>query len=384
MDECSQRFGRDTSALSPQRILYACRTLGVPDHDRCNGLAAPERRVLCLVWPRNRDYIWDAPNAARFEALEVGSGGESALGWAAAAWRFWGAALRFRPEVALVYGYQDPVLLTLAFLLRARGTVVLSMNDSKFDDYGRRVLREALKALFLVPYQGILAASPRAADYVRFLGKGRVELYACAIDTGRVAGGAARAFRETAFEARYFLVVARFVPKKNHLALLDLYEAYLARAARPRRLKLVGYGALEGEIAARIAGSELLARFVSVEGYRPAREMPGVMGRALALLLPSVEEQFGIVVTEALASGIPVVLSPACGAAVLVEDFVNGFVLEPGNTEGWVAALERMGSETEWRRMSGRCLAAARGADTAVFVGAMERLERAVRSRRKA
>ena len=58
-----KRFGRDTSALSPQRILYACRTLGVPDHDRCNGLAAPERRVLCLVWPRNRDYIWDAPNA---------------------------------------------------------------------------------------------------------------------------------------------------------------------------------------------------------------------------------------------------------------------------------------------------------------------------------
>ena len=224
----------------------------------------------------------------------------------------------------------------------------------------------------------------RAADYARFLGKGRVELYACAIDTGRVSGGAARAFRETAFEARYFLVVARFVPKKNHLALLDLYEAYLARAARPRRLKLVGYGVLEGEIAARIAGSELLARFVSVEGYRPAREMPEVMGRALALLLPSVEEQFGIVVTEALASGIPVVLSPACGAAVLVEDFVNGFVLEPGNTEGWVAALERMGSEAEWRRMSGRCLAAARGADTAVFVGAMERLQRAVRPRRKA
>ena len=84
--------------------------------------------------------------------------------------------------------------MALAFLLRARGTVVLSMNNSKFDDYGRRVVREALKALFLVPYQGILAATPRAADYVRFLGKRRVELYACAIDTGRVAAGSRRAF----------------------------------------------------------------------------------------------------------------------------------------------------------------------------------------------
>lgn len=368
-----------SAARPPERVLYACRTLGVPDHDRCNGLAAGGGRVLCLVWPRNTDYIWDAPGPARFEAVQVAPAGRG--GWARAALRFWREALRFRPDVALVYGYQDPVLLALAFLLRARGTVVLSMNDSKFDDYGRRVLREALKALFLVPYQGILAATPRAADYARFLGRRRVELYACAIDTARLAAGSLRAFRESPFERRYFLAVARFVPKKNHLRLLDLYEAWLARTARPRPLRLVGYGALEAEIAARIAGSDLLSRHVSVEGYRPAAEMPEVMGGALALLLPSVEEQFGIVVTEALACRIPVVLSPACGATVLVQDFVNGFVLDPGNVEGWIAALERMGVEPEWRRMSGRCPAAAREADTEVFVGAVARLNLAVRSK---
>jgi glycosyltransferase involved in cell wall biosynthesis len=380
MDRQKCGFGPDSTALSPQRLLYACRTLGVPDHDRCNGLAA-ERQVLCLVWPRNTDYVWDAPGPARFEARDVAPARPGALGWAVAAWRFWRAALAFRPAVALVYGYQDPVLLMLAFLLRARGTVVVSMNDSKFDDYGRRVLREALKALFLVPYHGILAATPRAADYVRFLGKRRVELYACAIDTDRVATAARRVFRETPFADRYFLVVARFVAKKNHSGLLDLYEAWLERTARPRPLKLVGYGELEAEIAERIAGSELLSRHVSVAGYRPAREMPEVMARALALLLPSVEEQFGIVVTEALASRVPVVLSPACGATLLVEDFVNGFVVDPGNAEGWVAALERMSAEPEWRRMSKRCPAAARRADIEVFLGALERLVLAVRSR---
>jgi hypothetical protein len=38
-----------------------------------------------------------------------------------------------------------------------------------------------------------------------------------------------------------------------------------------------------------------------------------------------------------------------------------------------------MGSEPEWRRMSARCPAAARGADVGVFVGALGRLESAVR-----
>lgn len=367
------------AAEAPQRVLYACRALGVPDHDRCSGLAGSGRRVLCLVWPRDRDYIWDLPVPARFEMREVGPARDTGAGWARAALRFWGAALRFRPDVALVYGYQDPVLLGLAVLLRARGTLVFSLNDSKFDDYGRRVVREALKALFLLPYQGILAATPRAADYARFLGRRRVELYACAIDTGRVAAGAREAFAAAAFGERYFLAVARFVPKKNHMRLLDLYEGYLRRAAAPRRLRLVGYGGLEGQVAARIAGSALLSRHVSLEGYRSAAEMPAVLGGALALLLPSVEEQFGIVVTEALACGVPVILSPACGATVLVEDFVNGFVVDPENGEGWIAAMERMGSEPEWRRMSARCPAAARAADTAVFLGALARLEAAAR-----
>ncbi|HET9068717.1 MAG TPA: glycosyltransferase [Amaricoccus sp.] len=366
--------------MSPERILYACRTLGVPDHDRCNALAR-ERQVLCLVWPRNTDYVWDAPGPARFEALEAAPARPGVLGWAGAAWRFWRAALRFRPRVALVYGYQDPVLLVLAVMLRARGSIVLSMNDSKFDDYGRRVLREALKALFLVPYQGILAATPRAADYVRFLGRGRVELYACAIDTGRVAAAARQAFAATPFAERDFLVVARFVAKKNHMALLDLYEAYLARAPSPRRLRLVGYGELEAAVAARVAGSDALQRFVRIEGYRPAAEMPAVMAGALALLLPSIEEQFGIVVTEALACGIPVILSPACGATLLVEDFVTGFVVDPANAEGWIEALERMGDEAAWRRMSARCPAAARRADTRVFVAALGRLAAAVEGR---
>jgi glycosyltransferase involved in cell wall biosynthesis len=102
----------------------------------------------------------------------------------------------------------------------------------------------------------------------------------------------------------------------------------------------VGYGELEGDIAARITGSALLSRYVSVEGYRCAGEMPGVLGGALALLLPSIEEQFGIVVTEALSCGIPVILTPACGATVLVRDFVNGFVIDAANAEGWIEALE--------------------------------------------
>lgn len=362
------------SQLGGKRILYACRTLGVPDHDRCNRLAVRAGSVLCLVWPLNKDYIWDIPTPARFDSCQISLGPGTLVARAAGVARLWRSALRFRPDVVLIYGYQDPVLFGLALLHRLTGRVVLSLNDSKFDDYDRSLWREALKSVFLVPYHGILAASPRAAEYVRFLGKKRTELYRCAIDIERVRAGAAATFQETRFEDRHFVMLARFVRKKNHLALLDMYEAYLARSESPRMLKLVGYGELEGDIAARIASSALLSRYVSVAGYRDAAEIPRILGASLALLLPSLEEQFGIVATEALASGVPAIISPACGSAGLVQDFVNGFVIDPGNTEGWIRALELMSSQTDWTRMSAMCVSSAGMADTGVFEAAVARL----------
>lgn len=47
------------------------------------------------------------------------------------------------------------------------------------------------------------------------------------------------------------------------------------------------------------------------------------------LILPSIAEPWGLVVEEALAVGLVVLVSQACGARVLVENGVNGFVFEP-------------------------------------------------------
>lgn len=54
--------------------------------------------------------------------------------------------------------------------------------------------------------------------------------------------------------------------------------------------------------------------------------------RASVLCLPSVGEAFGLVVAEAMACGLPVVVSDACGAAQLVEDGQDGFVVRTGSS----------------------------------------------------
>jgi glycosyltransferase involved in cell wall biosynthesis len=66
------------------------------------------------------------------------------------------------------------------------------------------------------------------------------------------------------------------------------------------------------------------------------------------LILPSGSETWGLVVNEAMAAGLAVVVSSSCGC---VEDLVasgdNGFVFDPDDRAGLVAALERLDDDPD-------------------------------------
>ena len=71
-------------------------------------------------------------------------------------------------------------------------------------------------------------------------------------------------------------------------------------------------------------------------------------------MLPSREEQWGLLVNEALALNLPVLLSTNVGARdTLVRQGVNGFVIEPSNVGGWVWCMGQLcRSEELWLNMA--------------------------------
>ncbi|QLE56091.1 glycosyltransferase family 4 protein [Nostoc sp. TCL26-01] len=58
-----------------------------------------------------------------------------------------------------------------------------------------------------------------------------------------------------------------------------------------------------------------------------------VFGKSSVLVLPSVEDGFGLVALEAMACGLPVIVTSQCGAADVVENGVNGFIVPPRDPE---------------------------------------------------
>lgn len=358
------------------RVAYLCNTFGQPDHDRCAALGAAGLDLLSIDWAReDTEYRWETTEKgwSDHQTLSVKARGlRSPL---AAFWRMMRALAKFRPDVILVYGYHNPAFFFCAVISALCGVTMLTMNDSRFSDYRRKVTHDASKQLMLRPYRGCLAGSQAAADYARFLGVNRTVLYRCAIDTARVAAASRSAFEATAFADRSFLVVSRFVEKKNLFRLLDAYGQYVAQAPRPRRLVLIGYGPLEAALKEKIAASPALSRHVDVVGFVSVSRVPEYIGASLCLILPSLSDQFGIVVTEALAGGVPAIVSANCGATDLIHAWGNGFIYEAEQVDVLARAMVEIdGPEEQWRAMSDKARISAAQGDVARFLEGLQAL----------
>jgi glycosyltransferase involved in cell wall biosynthesis len=197
---------------------------------------------------------------------------------------------------------------------------------------------------------------------MRFLGLNedaiKTEYNAVSLRRIQTLSGAPPAPEGAEFSSRHFTIVARFVPKKNLSMALNAFAIYAAQVQSPRHLHLCGSGPLEAALRQQ-AHDEGIEHLVHFRGFLQTADICKTFASSFALLLPSIEEQFGNVVPEAQAMGLPVILSNNCGARdILVRTGVNGFVIESDNPTG-LAFFMKLLSEDEslWR---GMCIAAQR------------------------
>lgn len=79
-----------------------------------------------------------------------------------------------------------------------------------------------------------------------------------------------------------------------------------------------------------------------------------VFGKSSILVLPSVEDGFGLVALEAMACGLPVIVTSNCGAADVVNNSVNGFIAPPRDVKTMANQLKFLAENEEMRVEMGR------------------------------
>lgn len=124
-----------------------------------------------------------------------------------------------------------------------------------------------------------------------------------------------------------------------------LLRAYaLLRARRPGRcapLQLVGGGAQRADFE-RLAAELGIAEWVEFVGEVDHAQVPDRLRRLDIYVAPSRQESFGVAVVEAMACGLPVVVSDAGGLPEVVRAGESGLVVPRGDVQALAAALERL------------------------------------------
>jgi glycosyltransferase involved in cell wall biosynthesis len=141
----------------------------------------------------------------------------------------------------------------------------------------------------------------------------------------------------------FVLFVSTIEPRKNLATLLDAW----GRIAEPPPLVVVGgWGWRHEELRGRL--ERLTSRGVRLLGGIGPEQLPAVYNLATVLAHPAWYEGFGLTVLEAMACGTPVIASSASSLPEVVG--TSGLLVDPGDVEGWTAALERVLGDRQLRQ----------------------------------
>ena len=140
-------------------------------------------------------------------------------------------------------------------------------------------------------------------------------------------------------ESRFtFLYVGRFAAEKNVEVILEAYARALDVVPRGvMRLVLAGTGPHD-RLLRRIAPPD-----VGFLGYLDREStLPDLYANCDAFVFASTTETLGLVVLEAMASGLPVIATPAGGVADHLRDGVNGLAYPAGDAQVLADAMIRL------------------------------------------
>lgn len=227
------------------------------------------------------------------------------------------------------------------------------------EDFGMPALRKPSEAWIRQLHNRAdvnLCPSQPMVDEARALGIRRVGLWPKAVDTAR--------YHPTKFSSamrrrltgghpgdRLLLYVGRLSAEKNLMALRPLMDRLPGT-----RLAFVGSGPQEAELKRAFAGTKTV-----FTGYMGGEELASAFASADVFAFPSLTDTLGNVAFEAMASGIPVVGADAGGIPDIVQDGINGFLVDPSETEIFAEKIDSILSRPDLRgALTAGALASAR------------------------
>jgi glycosyltransferase involved in cell wall biosynthesis len=343
-----------------------------------------EKNLLGVeIGSRTSTYAWERDPSLATGVVTL-MPGQAAEDVSAAA--IYQAALRVFKEsevdVVFVPSYWPASSLAVTLAARNSGARVVMMTDSHAQTAKAQGILAEVKRRLVLQFDAAFVAGKSQREYFESMGMNHSKIVTGydVVDNDYFAT-CAKAARNNCLEVRarqglperYLLNVGRMIWKKNLETLVDAYKLVKERVGPScPRLVLVGSGKLERSLRDRCLGHGLSVRQVGpgaelaragdadvlFYGFKQAGELPEFYALADCFVLPSREEEWGLVVNEAMACGLPVLVSAVAGCARdLVRHGENGFMFQPFEASALADHLETIARQPEAAQDMGRASA---------------------------
>lgn len=259
----------------------------------------------------------------------------------------------FKPDIIVLPGYDDMAWWSVAFYGKLHKVKVGTVIETNEFDKKRYFFKEVLKKIFLGMCDYVLPCGTKAKEYVRKLGvpETRISVVPLTTDVEKLIelSQDAKSSRSMIVDkygiskTRNFIYVGRLSPEKNLKLLIQAFNELKKKNPKAEKwgLIVVGDGPQKEEL--KTLASDLKVDGIVFTGSTSWDEVPKIMAVCDVFVLPSISEPWGLVVNEAMACGLPVVVSKRAGAYWdLVRDGENGFGFDPERKDELVRILDRL------------------------------------------
>lgn len=263
-----------------------------------------------------------------------------------------------KPDAVAINGWGTPEARCAIDWCRKQSDVcAVLMSETKEDDRPRLWWSELLKRRLVQRCDAALVGGRRQREYLVKLGFDgeRVRIGYNVVDNGYFMSNVADVRRhadtrraDLGLPEHFFFACTRFMQRKNIDGLLRAYERYrkTCRQDEPWGLVIAGSGSEEQNL--RKLASDLDVAGVYWAGFLQYSDLPTYFGLASAFVHPAKAEAWGLVINEAMSSGLPILSSNTVGAAYeLVEEGENGVLFDPTSLEEMTRALVAIASRSQ-------------------------------------
>ena len=259
-------------------------------------------------------------------------------------WYLW----RYKPDVIVASDFFPQTLFALIYARLCRVKVLIHSNSTRHTS-ATAAKRRWFRKWLVRRCDGFIAASSETKKYLCELGA-KADTVFISIQTIDVLRwkrlveeekeSQDNLKSELGLNGKVILYVGRL---ESHKGVQLLFEAFHRVTERIQNVSilLVGGGSEEARLK-EYCEQRNFSDKVEFVGYKQPNELPKYYAAADLLVFPTLGDTFGFVVNEALASGLPVICSPFAGAADLIEEGENGYIIDPRETEKLAALLSNI------------------------------------------